>query len=87
MLREAILSHPPVFINLINPISATHVKEQLPSLPSPFHSHHTITPHTRHSDTEARMSPVGPYVEYPIQPRVLIEDFADTKEYGLPRVP
>jgi hypothetical protein len=33
------------------------------------------------------MSPVGPYVEYPIQPRVLIEDFADTKEYGLPRVP
>lgn len=33
------------------------------------------------------MSPVAPYVDYPIQPRVLIEDFADAKEYGLLRVP
>jgi hypothetical protein len=87
MLREAILSHPPVFINPINPISATHVKKNNFPSPPPFSfTPHYITPHT-HTHTEALMSPVGPYVESPFQPRVLIEDFADTKEYGLPRVP
>lgn len=79
---DAFASPPRIYIKIFYKPNQRHARKRtFPSLsPLAYHSHQLLTL------THRSMSPVAPYLESPFQPRVLIEDFADTKEYGLPRV-